>query len=85
MVIIRACLWEVLVSDAAKPMLTEESFRVEPFYFHIFLVDAVYTFIIAINSLLNRGVPPEKIYGETLLAEVPSDYPECDVQNEQDR
>jgi len=34
------------------------------------LFDAGYTFVVAINNLLNRGLPPTEIFGEVLLQEI---------------
>ena len=52
-------------------MLTDASFQQGPTTpFYLFIVDAAYTFVFAINSLLNQGIPPEDIFGQKLLDEV---------------
>eukprot|EP00971_Amphidinium_carterae_P142768 2828374-Amphidinium_carterae.1 len=62
----------VLPADASAPMLTAADFAdastidvMIPFLF-----DAGYTFVNAINNLLNQGMDPTEILGQVLLEEV---------------
>eukprot|EP00403_Amphidinium_massartii_P034209 CAMPEP_0178457216 /NCGR_PEP_ID=MMETSP0689_2-20121128/46901_1 /TAXON_ID=160604 /ORGANISM="Amphidinium massartii, Strain CS-259" /LENGTH=195 /DNA_ID=CAMNT_0020083457 /DNA_START=41 /DNA_END=625 /DNA_ORIENTATION=- len=61
----------VLPENADRPMLTEASFSTaEPHFLSPFVIDAAYTFVVAINNLLNAGIPGSEIAGTKLLQEV---------------
>lgn len=63
--------FRVPLSQATAPPITDATFENrEVFVYDSFLFDASYTFVLAINDLLNSGTPLADIKGETLLNQI---------------
>ncbi|CAK9038961.1 unnamed protein product [Durusdinium trenchii] len=63
--------FRVPLDEARSAPITDADFESgSPAAYSSFLFDAIFTFVMAINTLLNDGVPASEIKGEILLAQV---------------
>ena len=51
--------FKVSLPDGRAGRITEEAFKAEPIATNTQMLDAAYTYVLAINSLLNENVPLE--------------------------